>query len=365
MLARGNSGQAVLSVLSLLKNDRPAAFWLAQRVYRSVEGALSTLIPSYADRIYWRRNPDYKELLMIGQEQTADLWLGSDWTSLPIVRRLAFDAGVSYGYDAHEFAIDEYAHCRRWRLLHRPLVRAIERKGVRDAALVACVSEGIANRLMQAYELSSTPMVVRNMPSYQEQPFRPVHNPLRVLYHGIVSPGRGLEACIGAMALLPSNMTLTIRGPAAPSYRTRLEELARSNGTEDRIIFEAPVPMVDLVARANAYDIGLFALPGHSEQNIHVLPNKFFEYVMAGLALCVSDLPEMTQLMETYNLGETIAQAEPLAIATALARFDSKGIEAAKRASLSAARQLCWEAEAPKLLALAERAINLPAPHKQ
>lgn len=362
MLAGGSASHAAKAVFSLLCDDRVAALWLVRHALRSVEGALATFVPRQADRIYWRRHADYKQLLAIGQSQVADLWLGSDWTSLPIVRRLAFYAGVPYGYDAHEFAIDEYAHDRRWRLLHRPVVHAIERQGARDAALVLCVSEGIAKRLMQTHELSIMPTVVRNMPAYEEHPFRAPQEPIRVLYHGLVSPGRGLEACIGALSLLPSSMTLTIRGPADPDYRVSLERLALSSDVADRIIFDDPVPMVDLVARANDFDIGLFALPGHSQQNIHVLPNKFFEYVMAGLALCVSDLPEMTQFVRAYHLGETIERAEPHTIAAALARLDTETIETAKRASLRAARELCWETEAHKLLSLAECAVE-QSPH--
>ena len=55
--------------------------------------------------------------------------------------------------------------------------------------------------------------------------------------------------------------------------------------------------MTALVREASAYDVGLFALPGNSRHNEFALPNKFFEYVMAGLALCVSDLPEMARLV--------------------------------------------------------------------
>lgn len=358
MLAGGGIVQAARAVFSLLRSDRSAAIWLAKRAWSSVEGVFTVVAPALADGIYWRRSPDYRRLLSLGRAQMADFWLGSDWTSLPIVQRLALEAGVPYGYDAHEFAVDEYGHSRRWRLLHRPLVRAIERKGARGAAFVVSVSEGIAKRLMQAHALSAIPTVVRNIPTYEALPFRPAQPPYRILYHGLVSPGRGLENCITAMALLPAGMTLTIRGPAAPTYRAHLEDLARSCGASHRIIFATPVPMVELVARANEFDIGIFAIPNHSEQNTYVLPNKFFEYVMAGLALCVSDLPEMTQLVGAYGLGETIRNTDPSSIATALARLDTKTIEAAKKASLRAARELCWEVEARKLLVLVERAVT-------
>ena len=98
------------------------------------------------------------------------------------------------------------------------------------------------------------------------------------------------------------------------------------------------------------FDIGLFALPGHSLHNMFALPNKFFEYIMAGLALCISDLPEMTNLLRAYNLGTIIARVDPDAIATAINSVDPKTIDVFKRNSIKAALELNWENESQKMM---------------
>ena len=69
--------------------------------------------------------------------------------------------------------------------------------------------------------------------------------------------------------------------------------------------------MTALVHEAAPFDVGFFALPGHSRHNEFALPNKFFEYVMAGLTLCATDLPEMARLIKEYDLGVTISAVEP------------------------------------------------------
>ena len=69
--------------------------------------------------------------------------------------------------------------------------------------------------------------------------------------------------------------------------------------------------MTALVREAAAFDIGFFALPGHSRHNEFALPNKFFEYIMAGLALCVTDLPEMARLIRRHMLGVTFRSLDP------------------------------------------------------
>jgi glycosyltransferase involved in cell wall biosynthesis len=108
--------------------------------------------------------------------------------------------------------------------------------------------------------------------------------------------------------------------------------------------------MVDLVRSAAEHDIGLFALPDHSLQNIYVLPNKFFEYMMAGLALCVSDLPEMARILKRHALGVLIDAVTPEAIAAATNRLDRPAIDAYKGAVLAAARKFNWENEGQLLL---------------
>jgi hypothetical protein len=75
-----------------------------------------------------------------------------------------------------------------------------------------------------------------------------------------------------------------------------------------------------------------------------------FEYVMAGLALCTTDLPEMARLIREYDLGVTIAAVEPKAIAAAVNALDPDRIDSFKRNALCAARELCWERESERLV---------------
>jgi hypothetical protein len=115
--------------------------------------------------------------------------------------------------------------------------------------------------------------------------------------------------------------------------------------------------MIDLVREAARFDVGLFALPGHSRHNQYALPNKLFEYVMAGLALCISDLPEMTRIVRHYDLGVLIAKVKPNAIAAAVNELDQVKIDRHKKRALDAARELNWETEGARLVASADAAL--------
>ena len=143
---------------------------------------------------------------------------------------------------------------------------------------------------------------------------------------------------------------MTIRGPVNDDYRAALEHEIDAAGVRERVQIVPPVPMLDLVREATAFDIGLFALPGHSLHNQYALPNKFFEYIMAGLALCISDLPEMMRLLRHYDLGRPIRAVNPRAIAKAINSLDREAISRYKRNALAAARELNWERESQKMI---------------
>ena len=317
--------------------------------YRLRRAAVSVR-PTLAHKNYWS-SQNIRDMYQCAQEANAAVWLANDWAMLPIAARLAREKGGIYGYDTHEFATEEYAESRKWRLLHRPMVRAIEREYIRDAAVVSAVSSGIAQRLDALYRLPRPTLAIRNTPDYQQMSFRPTRRDrIEVLYHGIVVPNRGLEAAVESVKQWRPEFTLTIRGPENPAFSPALRERIAALGLQDRVRLAPPVPMTDLVREAATSDVGFFALPGHSRHNEFALPNKFFEYVMAGLALCTTDLPEMARLIREYELGVTIAAVEPAAIAAAINALDLDRIDSFKRNALTAARELCWERELGRLI---------------
>jgi len=332
------------------------------RLVRRSRTALSLLRarmqPSHALRFFWDTWPEPRIVYQAARRVRADLWIANDWTALPIAARLAAERGGRYAYDSHELAVDENEQRRAWRMWNRPVVRAIERRLIGGAAFVATVSPGIAEELRRRYRLERSPLVVRNTPSYGSVPFRPAGDRIRVLFHGIVVPGRGLEECIDSVALWRPEFDLSIRGPGAPSYIDSLRRRIVERGVAERVTLLPPVAAGALVAEAAAFDIGMHPLPGHSRHNRLSLSNKLFDYIMAGLALCVSNLPEMARLLRDYRLGVTIGAVEPGAIAQAINGLDRPRLDAFKRNALLAARELCWENESRALVAACAAAVG-------
>lgn len=300
----------------------------------------------------WRGQPRHRALMeAVAGLPTADLVVANDYTALPAGAALAVQTQARLIYDTHEYAAGERDEEIRWRLLYPPYIRAIERSGIAAGAIVTTVSEGIATRLAADYDIAQ-PTVVRNLPFYRSVPERKAAaNPL-VHYHGVIVPGRGLETLIDSVQWWQPQFRLRIQGPSSPSYLAELKARADRNGVASRIMFARPAPAHRLVDSASEADIGIHVLPGFSHQNSYALPNKLFEYLMAGLAVVVTDLPEMRRVVAGKGVGRLVEGESAEAIAEAVNAMGIAEIEGYRQMALACARELCWECEKDRFLAV-------------
>lgn len=307
---------------------------------------------------YWRYSallePMRQEAL---RQHGASLVIANDWQTLPIAAETAAANGGVYVYDSHELAVEQFAHDPSWKRFTQPMIRAVERRYAPGAAVTTAVSASIADHLTRQYGLSPPASVLRNTPIYQPVEYRQSGDSLRVLYHGAVAPGRGLEEAIDSLAMWKPHLSLHIRGPADTAYLEALEARAATLNLEDRVHFLPPVPFDDLINAASAFDIGLMALPDLSLHKRYALPNKVFEYLMAGLALAVSDLPEMAHIVKETGAGFTFRGTAPDAIAGALNNITPDMVNQKRRAALDAAKHHHWEADAGPIIAAYEEAF--------
>jgi glycosyltransferase involved in cell wall biosynthesis len=307
------------------------------------------LSPRLAEQAFWSV-PAHRRFVDLLADVHADVYHANDWPALPIAARLARQARTRFVYDTHEYATEEFSERLRWRTLMAPYVRVLEGRHIGDAAVISAVGKGIADLLRRDYGLPDRPFVIRNLPSYRGLPLRAPGTPIHVLYHGLYRPHRGLEQLIRSVPRWRAGLRLELRGLGPAGYEAELRQLARGLAVEDRVTFSPPVPPEHLVPLANHADIGVFAIPATTQQMRHCLPNKLFEYIMAGLAVCVTALPDMADVVHRYDVGRTLAEPTADGIAAVLNRWSRADILDCKRNALSAARELCWEREQGLLL---------------
>jgi len=303
----------------------------------------------------WRQN--HREILRIADGQPhlrGSLVIAHDFHTCPPAAMLAEKWNAAFLVDCHEYGRGQYMDDPQWVKDGRLFASAIQDDYLARADAVTTVCDGIAELLNREQKLQRPVVTVRSMPFNQPQAFRPTGDAVTVLYHGILSADRGLEEAVESLKLWHPRFRLVLRGSGEAPVIERLRHIAHRNGVGDRLVIEPPVPFDRIVPSANAADIGYFVQHDFSPQKRFTLPNKFFEYVMAGLALCVADLPEMARIVERYRLGRLVAKANPAVIAETINALSREQIDSLKRASLAAASELNWEIEQNILLDLVE-----------
>lgn len=308
---------------------------------------------------HWRRHR--REIVQAARANPRlkpDLVIAHDPPTCAAADALADWAQAPWMIDAHEYGRGQYAHDPDWLADQRWQAIALQGYYFRRANAVTTVCDGIA-RLLDAEEVMHRPAtVIRSVPFSQPQPFRPCGDRIVVLYHGILADDRGLEEAVRSLPMWRPEFSLLIRGGGGALMIERLRGIAAELGVADRLQIEPPVPFDRIISEANRADIGYFVQGDLSPQKRFTLPNKFFEYVMAGLCLCVADLPEMAALVRQYGMGSLVRNTNPAVIARAINALTRPQIDSGKQASIRAARALTWEHEQEKLLALTDALLR-------
>jgi len=321
------------------------------RIRMALQQTPANLLPASAVPLYWLDALN-REVLRKISALRPDCVHANDWITLPIAARYKRASGCAVVYDSHELAVEENDERLIWRIVSKRFVSAVEARHIGAADGVITVSDSIARFYRDLYRLREVPAVVRNVPVYQRQLFRPAGRPLNVLFHGLLRPGRGIETLIESVAQWMPGRRLTIRGFGEQAYEAALRQRVAQVGIADRVMFAPPVPPAAVVAAASESDIGIVCPPIVTRQYDFSLPNKLFEYVMAGLAICVTPGADMAALVRGYGLGRVFEDATPGAFARAVNDLDAGSVDACKERALAAAHGLSWDSEKERLLSI-------------
>lgn len=306
--------------------------------------AVSLLKCRRFEDFYWSRNTiRYTSHVLEGK--TFDLVVANDLIALPLACKVQSKHGVLF--DAHEYSPREYEESFKWRFFYGRYNDYMCRTYIPRSADMLTVCESIASAYKANY--GANPKVMTNAPPYHElAPSQSVTGLVRMIHHGGAVPSRNLELMIEAMDFLDERFHLDMMlVPSDPQYYSHLQSMAVRN---PRVRFVSTVPMRELPRRLNEYDVGLYLLPPSNFNNQCALPNKFFEFIQARLAVAIGPSPEMARLVRRYDCGVVSADFSPQALAESLQGLDADNINRFKERAHLAAKDLCFERDAEVLL---------------
>ena len=220
---------------------------------------------------------------------------------------------------------------------------------------IIAVNESVARLYQAEYQINIK--IVRNVPfrksaenaGSKRLPGIAAYQKI-LLYQGAVNIGRGIEEAVLAMKYLKTDAVLLIAGIGDISGT--IASLVEENDLKEKVMLLGQVPFQELHAITMTADLGL-SIEKDVSLNYHfALPNKFLDYIQARIPVLVSPFPEMSAIVNRYQIGEFIVSHQPEELARQLDELllDQEKMARFRRNMEQAAADLCWENEEQILL---------------
>ncbi len=142
----------------------------------------------------------------------------------------------------------------------------------------------------------------------------------------IITSGTNSEArnCLNAVRALPKikeripNVQMKFVGRFSPrNYEDEIRNEAKELNVEDHLMIEGMLPWLENFERVSKAHIGCVFYEDNLN-NRYTLPNRLYEYMYCGLAVIGENFPEVKNVLDLSNSGETVDSNDPEDIAEKL-----------------------------------------------
>lgn len=253
-------------------------------------------------------------------------------------------------YDAHELFTEMKEVISRPGI-HR-LWLQIERKCVPKFKLGYTVSDGICNELNKRYSVEY--QTIRNLPSLAKID-KEIKTDRFLLYQGAVNEARGFEQLIPAMKKI--NCRLVICGDG--NFMKQLKILIAENNVGNKIELKGMLRPEELLNIGYKAYIGIHVPEMDGLNQYLALPNKFFEYIHAGLPQVTVGYPEYKKLNDEWNVAVLLERPTAERIADAVNNLLENDVlhNKLKENCMKARESLNWEHEQVKLISFYQKVL--------
>jgi len=234
--------------------------------------------------------------------------------------------------------------------------RIVEKLFIKKVDHIITTGKLDSDFLIKKYKVDD-PILLRNLPRYYKPEkehnlrslFRINHNQKILLYQGVIHKGRGLRPTYKALKELKDCLLVIIGDGEFEDY---FRNLAKKMGINEQVFFAGKVDQDEILSYTKTADIGLSIIENMSLSYYYALPNKLFEYIMAEIPVVVSNLPQMKEIVERYEVGLVVDLDNPDEIVEAIRQLTDNEVlyKKFKENCKTASQELNWENEAKNLL---------------
>lgn len=224
--------------------------------------------------------------------------------TLPAALALKAKTGAALVYDTHELETETTMSTGA----RRPMLKAVERLGIRGVDHTFVVSKMIEDWYRSKYGLTQIdtlynyPMAAR-LPSIDRAQGRArlgvKPDTFLCIYQGVIAEGRGIEQILAAFSGNPPGVAVLFVG-----YGDGVSLVKSAADQSESIFFHPAVPSGELIEYTMLADVGLsLGEPAKCLSYDYSAPNKFYQYLHAGIPVIVSRLPEQMSFLATNPVG--------------------------------------------------------------
>ena len=240
--------------------------------------------------------------------------------------------------------------------LKQSLWKWVEKFFIKKADYVMVTGQMDGEFLNKEYDLKNI-VLFRNLPRYYKPTLNlDLHSHLQIdaskkiiLYQGVLLKGRGIEKVFEVLKELPNHVFVIAGGGEFEEY---YKKLAAKMDLVDQVYFLGKLTQEDLSKVTASADVGVALIENLSKSYYYALPNKLFEYIMAEVPVIASNLPQMKEVVEKYDVGFAINIESQTELISAIKKLAEDGNlqESKKQNCHIASQELNWEKEVTVLL---------------
>jgi len=304
-------------------------------------------------RPYFRRTfaSVHSSIIKAVQGEGFDIIHANDFDMLETGALLAKRNKAKLVYDSHEIFLAP----GRWKFkpsVQEKFERDEERLFQRVDKLVT-VNPKIGEYLSARYNSTVETVSIYNGSTARVADATPTHMPMRVLFLGIFQKFFNFPELISQMERFRGKLELTLQGYGGEE--SAIEEAIKANDLQDFIRVVPPVDTFSIVSSSKSYDLGIINTEVDNLNLEMCSPNKFFDYLSAGLGVIASDQQTfIASVIKDTGCGFSYNQQRPedlfIALDYLIAHPDE--VSEMKRKALATASRFSWDVQKAKLVEL-------------
>ena len=245
-------------------------------------------------------------------------------------------------YDPHELETEKI----NIKGLRKKFSKWLEYLLIKKVDHIFVVSEHIADWYEKTYSITR-PTVLLNAPrakhidktSYFKNTFHLRDDQIIILYQGVLEAGRGVQILLEAFKKrINDKIVIVFMG-----YGELMREIQSLSKSYNNIFFHKAVPTDMLLSYTVSADIGIALIQNTCLSYNLCMPNKLFEYAMAGLPVIVSNVKEMSAFVKKHQMGVVMEDDTAKSFNKAIERLLSMDLLVLKQNAKKVALDNSWE----------------------